>query len=584
MFSNIFSTFAKKNEMSFIKKYISSIITAVVCLIVILGFFSPMYAYQEGLQIFMSDWEFFTTTCFRPGGLSDYIGCFWVQYFMYPHWLVIITTALIVGIQLITKSIFIKKQNTLFADVLSVICATVMLAAVTEFNVLFGGCVSIFLAVLAIKITALTKNTILLSILTPIVYWITGGFGCIIYIIGVASEFELKKSGVFAASNIAILLLVWLVTKRIMEDDSLFNTFSGTDFNRYPGQSCIIWFICIWTIIICIAISYFVKKLENKIVNTSLYAIATICLTINLIAKYDSGVFISYQLDKMTRYKNWVGIVKLMEKQKTTNNISNCYLNIALNELGLLDSKMFNFFQIGNEGLAAEDVDAQNKSIVNSEIYFRLGLMNIAERLAIDATESTQCHQKSARQYKRLAEIAIIRKNKPLALRYLYKLTNTVFYSAWANRALDYINNPNKVEPLTDWKIEPLQFEHDAFFTPIYKSDFFLTLLANNPNNAKVFNYYVGSLLLEKNIEKLYSFLSKYQPEDELGIHIYEAILMYLSLNNQEEFKKVMSENTPLTQKFQNFCNFIMSSGGKDIEKAEELYGKTYWFYYSFVN
>lgn len=569
--------------MSFIKKYISSIITAIVCLIVTLGFFSPMYAYHEGLQIFMSDWEFFSDTCFRPGGLSDYIGCFFVQFFMYPHWLAIIITVLIVGTQLFTKNILIQKHNTLFADVLSVICATVMLAAVTEFNVVFGGCVSLFLAVLAIKVTDLSKNTILLSILTPIIYWITGGFGCIIYIIGVASVFELKKSGIFAASNLAILLLVWLLTKRIMEDDSLFDTFCGTDFNRYPGQSCTVWFISIWTIITCFAVSIFVKKLENKIVNIALYSVAIICITINLITKYDSGTFLVFQLDKMTRYKNWGGIVKLMEKQKSTSKISNCYLNIALNELGLLNNKMFNFMQVGTEGIMSQEVDSQDKSIVNSEIYFRLGLMNIAERLAIDATESTQCHQKSARQYKRLAEIAIIRKNKPLAYRYLYKLKNTMFYSAWANRALEYINNPDKVEPLSDWKIEPLVFEQqDAFFTPKYKSDFILILLGNNPHNNKLFNYYVCTLLLEKNIEKLYNFVSQYRPEGDLGIHIYEAILLYLSLNNQEEFKKVMNENTPLTNKFQNFCNFMVTGGNKDVKKAEELYGNTYWFYYSF--
>ena len=245
---------------------------------------------------------------------------------------------------------------------------------------------------------------------------------------------------------------------------------------------------------------------------------------------------------------------------------------------------MFNFLQVGSEGLASDDIDSQDESIVNSEIYFRLGLMNVAERLAIDATESNQSHQKSARQYKRLAEINIIRKNKALAYRYLNKLENTMFYSAWAKRAKAYLNNPDKVEPLSDWKIEPLKFENDIFFTPIYKSDFFISLLANNPNNAKLFNYYVCSLLLEKNLEKLYTFIGQYRPEGELGIHVYEAILLYLSLNNQEEFKRVSAESNPLNTRFQNFRSFIMSNGGQDIQKAEELYGKTYWFYYTFCN
>ena len=557
-----------------------------VVLIAVLGFYSPMYAYQEGLQIFMSDWGFFTDTCLRPGGMSDYIGCFLVQFFMYPHWLAIIITALVIGLQLIIKSILIKNTNAQFADVLSVICASGMIAAVTEFNVLFGGCISILLAVSAVKVADLSKNMIVLSVLTPIVYWITGGFGCIIYIIGVAVSFDLKKAGVFAAINAAILLIVWLLTKKIMQDDSLFGTFCGADYNRYPDKSCNIWFVSICITVACLIVPAFIKNLNNKIVNISICAVAAICLIANMVTNYNAESMLICKVDKMTRYKNWGGIVKLMDNQKSTSKIANCYLNIALNELGLLDSKMFNFKQLGSEGLAATDVDAQDKSIVNSEIYFRLGLMNIAERLAIDATESTQCHQKSARQYKRLAEINIIRKNKALAYRYLNKLENTMFYSAWAKRAKAYLNNPDKVEPLSDWKIEPLKFENDIFFTPIYKSDFFISLLANNPNNAKLFNYYVCSLLLEKNLEKLYTFIGQYRPEGELGIHVYEAILLYLASNpsKADEFKKVMSENSPLTQKFQNFSNLISATGGSDPATAEALYGKTYWYYYAFCN
>ncbi|MBO4373125.1 MAG: hypothetical protein J5826_09355, partial [Bacteroidales bacterium] len=210
--------------MSFIKKYISSIITAAVVLIAVLGFYSPMYAYQEGLQIFMSGVDFFADTCSRPGGFSDYIGDFLVQFFMYPHWLAIILVALIVGIQLIAKSIIIKHTNSLLADALSVICAAGMMAAVAEFNIIFGGCVAILLALAAVKIADITQNTIILSVITPLVYWTTGGWCCIIYIIGVASLFTIKKAGTFTAINAAILLIVWLLTKKIMQDDSLIDT------------------------------------------------------------------------------------------------------------------------------------------------------------------------------------------------------------------------------------------------------------------------------------------------------------------------------------------------------------------------
>ena len=65
--------------------------------------------------------------------MSDYIGDFLVQFFMYPHWLAIILVALIVGIQLIAKCIIIKHTNSLLADALSVICAAGMMVVSTAF-------------------------------------------------------------------------------------------------------------------------------------------------------------------------------------------------------------------------------------------------------------------------------------------------------------------------------------------------------------------------------------------------------------------------------------------------------------------
>ena len=71
--------------MKNITRHISTIVLFLFVIVVVLGFYAPMYAYQEGLQIFMFNGEFFADTCLRPGGLSDYIGCFFVQFFMYSH-------------------------------------------------------------------------------------------------------------------------------------------------------------------------------------------------------------------------------------------------------------------------------------------------------------------------------------------------------------------------------------------------------------------------------------------------------------------------------------------------------------------
>ncbi len=550
--------------------------------------FAPMYAYQEGLQIFMFNGEFFADTCLRPGGLSDYVGCFFVQFFMYPHLAALIIALLAVGIQLILKGVFVDNGcNAQTSDLLGVICALGMVAAVVNFNVMFGGCVAVLIAVAAVGLVNGKNNKILLGIITLLIYWVSGGWCCLIYIAALTVKSLSKKDFIFPLINIGLMVFCWLTTKKIMQDDSLYGTFTGVDFNRYTDKSCAVWFVAIGIIIISIALSKFKINLSKNLVRLPLYATAVAGLIFYMSTKYDAGNMLDYKIDRMVRYKQWGGIIEEVDKaqqNKFSTYMSQCYLNLALSERGLLDSKMFNFVQVGKEGLFSSTVKSQNKCICNSEIYFRLGLINIAERLSMEAMEDINTGQKSARIYKRLAECAILKDQKDLALRYIKKLQATIYYRAWALRAEQYLNDPAHTEALADWKIKPLEMKQDVFFTPSTGAYFLYNLLYNNPNNGKLFKYFLGYLLLEKNTGKLFNFLAQYHPEGEMGIHVHEATLLHLFLYNKDEFNKVIVNNNALTQKFNEFGRFLASDNMQNIEQARTLFGHTYWFYYYYCN
>jgi hypothetical protein len=376
------------------------------------------------------------------------------------------------------------------------------------------------------------------------------------------------------------MIFCWVITKRIIADESLANIFVGVDFFRSNADNNSIWFVCIAVICICMLISKYIKLPENQIVRISSCIVVFVGLLTMMYVKYDKSMMLDFKIDRMVRHKRWKDIVATMSDVNNASPMSLCYLNVALNELGIMDSKMFNFAQIGVDGLASSEINSLNKSVYNSEIFFRLGLLNTAERLAIDAVESNDTHNKSARQYKRLAEINIIRGNKPLAMRYLNILKCTTFYSAWANRAESYLADSVHTEALADWKIRPLQMTNDIFFSEQYGADLYLSLLANNPHDRKVLNYYLCYLLIEKNIEKVYDFLDKYRTDTELGIHIYEAILLYLFKNRKEEFSKMMSQKNDITARFSEVVRFLSSSDAQNAPKAKELFGKSYWYYY----
>ena len=392
-------------EMKNITRHISTIVLFLFVIVVVLGFYAPMYAYQEGLQIFMFNGEFFADTCLRPGGLSDYIGCFFVQFFMYPYWTALIIALLAVGIQLILKGVFVDNgSNEQSADVLGVVCALGVVAAVLNFNVMFGGCVAVLIAVAAVGLISGKNNKILLGIITPLIYWLTGGWCCLIYIAALTVKSLSKKDFLFPAINIGVLAFCWLITKNIMQDDSLYGTFTGVDFNRYTSKSCDVWYVAIAIIIFSIILSKIKINLAKKLVRFPLYAAAVAGIIFYMSTNYDAGNMLDYKIDRMVRYKQWGSIIEEVDKaqqKKFSTYMSQCYLNLALCERNLLDSKMFNFVQVGKEGLISSTINSQDKSICNSEIYFRLGLLNISERLSMEAMEGNDTAQKSARMYKR---------------------------------------------------------------------------------------------------------------------------------------------------------------------------------------
>lgn len=496
--------------MTFVKKYIFEIILIVVLIVLTLAFYSPMFAYQEGLQIFMFNREFFVDTVLRPGGLCDYIGSFFVQFFMYTHYLIIILILFSLAVY-----VLIKK---LFGFLSAVLSAVAMIGLFFSFNVMFGAEIAILLSLLAVKITCFTKNIFVLSTLSIVIYFFLGGLGCLIFILGVFTKTNWK---VMLASGL-VLVFSCLITKNIMQDDGLSAVFTGVDFNRYPENIC----YAFWAAFAMIVLSEVLplKKIESKKLKAVVISLSSIFWIAFLYSNYDWQRMLFYKVDKMVRYKQWDNIISCLEGKKISDPLIQCYLNMSLNERGIMDSKMFNFSQSDVNGLYSVSVDSQRKSIVNCEIYFRLGIVNIAERLAIDSHESNNTFQKSARQYKRLAEIAIVKNDKPLAIRYLNKLISTTFYSSWAKEALRYIQNPEANSGLADWKIKPVKGSFEFFFNPSYKSEFFFYLLGNDQQNRKLFNYYTCSLLLEKKVSSLYNFISQCNLEKPVGVHVYEGI------------------------------------------------------------
>lgn len=571
----------EQTEMKINKNQYPTILTGLFVILSTLFIYNPMYAYQEGLQIFMLTSDYLKDTMLRPGGFSDYVGSFVLQFFMYPVPTVLILTAMICSLQMMLNKVFVKNgADNNQAKILSVIAAGVFYMPLTEVNIIFNGIFAIYLSVVLLRLSYLTENKIILSLLTIAVYWLTGGWGTVIYIVSTTIRFFDTKVWKLLTVNSLILVISSLLTKYIMQNDSLRNVFEGVDFNRFQDKPAVIWYVMIMTFVIIFVTSKLKFLFSNFKVSYGILIVGLGLILGSMIMRYDSENMLFYKIDRMVRLKQWGLIISECDSREIRHPLTMCYLNLALNEKGLLLNKMFNYSQSGSEGLASSKIDSQKKIIVNSEIYFRLGMANTAERLAIDAMECCNTFQKSGRQYKRLAEVAIIQGNKPLAIRYLKKLESTTFYRKWAMRAEEYIKNPTKVEPLNEWKIKPLEFQYDFFFSSENTTDLFYYMLANNQDNAKLNCYYIANLLLNKDVERLNKFLGNNFDEYQQLTHIYEYKYIQIMEDKSNQAKQELNKNDNTTLKFKAFLNGMTSKESDKDEKLKAMFGDTYWYYY----
>ena len=167
-----------------------------------------------------------------------------------------------------------------------------------------------------------------------------------------------------------------------------------------------------------------------------------------------------------------INVVKIVNKIIYTKNIFFIFI-ISWN---------FNFFLIG-------------------EIYFNLGLVNTAQRLAFEAMEAIPNYNKSARVVKRLAETNLINGEYKVAEKYLKMLEKTVFYRPWAQRTLAMLGNEKAINehPLYG-TLRQYRLQDDFLFSDRELDKICRLLFMHNTSNMVAAQYLLMMPLMDKDI------------------------------------------------------------------------------------
>lgn len=288
--------------------------------------------------------------------------------------------------------------------------------------------------------------------------------------------------------------------------------------------------------------------------------------------------------DLLLRQRNWKGIIAKAEKSQPTSPLCISTLNLALAMRGELGDRMFEFRQVTSEGLIPLFKREVMTSMMTSDIYFELGMVNTARRFAFEAQEAIPDMQKSGRLTKRLAECALINGHYAVAQKYVDVLSQTFAYGKWAAEAQKMIDKPEIIDRHPQYgKLRRHQIKEDFFYSDTEMDQMLGLLFTHDNSNTLALDYLLALELLTRDVQTFarYAPLMGKLPGGGRIVprHYQEALCMAWAQKHNSFGGMPWPVQESIKQQFMEFAR--LHSMNKQNPKLDEgTMGSSYWTFF----
>ena len=423
-------------------------------------------SYQEQYQLFLWTWDYFLERVSVPGGLADWLGEFLVQFY-YVEWLGALLLALLfVVMQRLTTCLLVQCNSTRFSlpsyllHLTSCFLPLLMLWLMGDINVLHSLPVAIVLA-LALACVRWRKSLSWADVLViPIAFWLIGPAVWVYVIVRVLQWGWRHLWSVPWLVGVQLMVYAWLMP-------------------QWPLQ---------------------------QVLATSTYY--RIPLQYPQWKGYDKETYELIRLDYLTRHEQWDEVIRRAEQYTVPTAFwSNC-VNLALSQKRQLAERQFDFYQSGDDALIMPRMRDQTSNMPSAEAFFRLGLVNSAQRYMFDIQESILNAKKSGRCTKRIVECMLINGHYQTAGKYIGLLKRSLFYRSWADEAERCLGKDALVDQHPVWgRLRQFRFKDDFLYSPGEKDKIFAMLFMNNHDNKMALDYFIAEMLLRGNVQGVVQYL-----------------------------------------------------------------------------
>ena len=483
--------------------------------------------FQEQYQMFLFDIGYFLERIVLPGGLADYISEFLVQFYYMPVLGGAFIGLLLIGIQ--TAVWGLMKQYGAKHDfpgyLLSFLPSIALWCAMGDQNILLSFVVALFGALLMGWIHNRFHNRLVKVVFelvsTALVYWFLGPvvFLYAALMIGDTLKNAQQKDSILSGIGYSVCILVLTIAWILLSTQSLqypmYRILAGLNYYRYPGAvSPLPFVVMVWAVVIpflgmipCHRKS--LQKLQqSKVVMALSYVLVIVASWFGIKASFDEMTYDLIDYDFLVRTEQWDKIIEKAEKKPATTPLSVSCVNLALSQKGMLADRLFEFYQNGGEGLFPTFTRDMISPVSTAEIFFRLGMVNDAERYMFEAQEAIPNYRKSARLTRRIIECEIINGNYKVAAKLLRRLQKTLFYSNWANQIMALLGNEKAINrhPIYGKLRKYREKKQDFLFSDREMDQMLGLLFLNDNHNRMAYEYLMCYELLQRDMEKFMQY------------------------------------------------------------------------------
>lgn len=554
--------------------------------------------YLEQNQLFIWNSDFLKEQFSLSGGLALYLGSFFTQFFI-SSWIGAFIYTLN-AFAVFVLSYYIFKKHYFENIVLSFVPVWLLAILQSNESFAFGQAVGFLLLLSYFALyVSINKSRLRYSLFFagwPVFFLLTGGFSIPLVLLCVLHEvffWKGKKRFIISVLYVITGLLIPYLSSQLIfyiQPDEIYTYPVMYEFHSIFLFAFILLFA--WTPLVLLAGLIFdkVKSLKNSLlpwnITNVLASIVIVVMMAFVVYKYAYNKLADLMLgvDHYVQQAEWKNVLKLSDKYPGYNTLVIYSTNLALYKSGKLLDKMFNYPQIGSQGLRLKWQRNLNL-FFGGEVFSQLAYNNESIHWAF---ESLVAKGLNPRSLKKLAVGFTVNGNYGIAAKYLSLLDNTIFYRNWARRHIRYIYNPDLAEEDPEIAQYRDLLARSNFFSEVNGLNL-QDLLKNHPENQMAYEYLLASLLLDRNLD----VLAKVVPDlkrhgfSRMPLHIEEALIFYNFFEKQKVIPEGFTFNQEIINRFDNYSRLYTKFRNDRKVAAYELekkYGKTYWYYLQFPN